>query len=64
MSGLYTHERAFNYVCMDQNPEALTGLQSNTNGALFYFVQGNCGTLGRCPPYIQAAELTCVVCTK
>ncbi|XP_067931699.1 uncharacterized protein [Watersipora subatra] len=64
MSGLYSQKRAYNYVCMDKEPEALTGLHTNTDGALFYFVQGACGELGYCPPYIANAELTCVVCSK
>ncbi|XP_067933517.1 uncharacterized protein [Watersipora subatra] len=64
MSGHYNHKRAYNYVCMDKEPEALTGLHANTDGALFYFVQGSCAHLGYCPPYIQDAELACVVCSK
>ena len=64
MTGHFSHQRAYNYACMDKDPEALTGLQSNLNGALFYFVQGSCATLGHCPPYIEGAELTCVVCSK
>ncbi|XP_067932886.1 uncharacterized protein [Watersipora subatra] len=64
MSGHYNHKRACNYVCMDKEPEALTGLHASTNGALFYFVQGSCARLGSCPPYIEGAELACVVCSK
>ena len=64
MAGHHTHKRAYNYVCMDKEPEAVAGLQASKDGALFYFVQGSCSTLGRCPPYIEAAELTCVVCSK
>ena len=64
MAGESNQNKGYNYVCVDKDPEALTGLQSNTNGALFYFVKGWCSSLGRCPPYINKAELACVVCTK
>ncbi|XP_067932883.1 uncharacterized protein [Watersipora subatra] len=64
MSGHHTQKRAYSYVCMDKEPESLTGSHANTDGALFYFVQGSCNRLGYCPPYIDGAELTCVVCSK
>ncbi|XP_067932884.1 uncharacterized protein [Watersipora subatra] len=64
MSGQRSHKRAYNYVCMDKEPEALTGLHANLDGALFYFVQGSCRYLGTCPPYIDGAKLACVVCSK
>ncbi|XP_067934124.1 uncharacterized protein, partial [Watersipora subatra] len=64
MSGKYDQKRAYNYVCVDKDPEAMAGLGESYNGALMYFVQGDCPALGRCPPYINGAELTCVVCSK
>ena len=51
------------YVCLDNRPETEQGGHHNDNGALFYFVEGRCGSLP-CPPYIDGRELTCVVCTK
>ena len=60
----YSHKRAYNYVCVDASPESMPGLHADANGALFYFVQASCGSLGRCPPYNEAAELICVVCSK
>ncbi|KAI8507943.1 hypothetical protein Bbelb_141830 [Branchiostoma belcheri] len=51
------------FVCMDGEPEVLPGGEGNDNGALFYPVEGRCGSLP-CPPYVEGRELTCVVCTK
>lgn len=63
MTEYYTHNRAA-YSCVDENPEVVTGLGANKNGATFYFVQVDCDNTGHCPDYIHGAELTCVVCTK
>ena len=51
------------FVCLDEEPEALPGSQANQNGALFYTVEAICGSLP-CPPYVNGWELTCAVCTK
>ena len=64
MSALWSHKRAHEYVCVDQSPDVVTGLQANKNGAVMYMVQAHCETMGHCPPYINNAELTCVVCSK
>lgn len=64
MSGHYAHERAYEYKCIDSNPEVIAGKSRDENGALFYFVEPECSSIGHCPPYIDYAELTCVVCTK
>lgn len=64
MSGLYSRMRAYNYVCIDKSPDTITDLQGNKNGAVMYMVQANCPSLGHCPPYIDRAELTCIVCSK
>lgn len=58
------HESNAAYACVDANPEIIEGMEANVNGALFFFVQANCEHTGHCPPYINGAELTCVVCTK
>ena len=63
MSGYKSHTRT-SYKCVDGNPEVVTGMSENTDGALFYFVEAQCLYTGHCPPYIDGAELTCVVCTK
>ena len=55
------------YVCVDVNPEYITGQHVNKNGAVFNFVKPICsgdGTTGQCPPYVAGRQLTCVVCTK
>ncbi|XP_078670731.1 short-chain collagen C4-like [Branchiostoma floridae x Branchiostoma belcheri] len=62
MTGHDTHRRT-EFVCMDGEPEVLPGGESDENGALFYIVEGRCGSLP-CPPYVEGRELTCVVCTK
>jgi hypothetical protein len=39
------------------------GSHSNQDGALLYLAESSCGSLP-CPPYGNAKELTCAVCTK
>eukprot|EP00058_Branchiostoma_floridae_P004814 XP_002590302.1 hypothetical protein BRAFLDRAFT_76555 [Branchiostoma floridae] len=63
MAGLHSHAGAKEYVCVDEQPEAVTGGHANHNGALFYPVEARCGSLP-CPNYVEGRELTCVVCTK
>ena len=63
VAGYYVDKSASEYVCLDGNPDVITGGQKNDVGADFYFVEGICGTL-RCPPYENGRELTCAVCTK
>ncbi|XP_019639248.1 PREDICTED: uncharacterized protein LOC109481186 [Branchiostoma belcheri] len=62
MTSYYNQYRT-EFVCMDGEPEARPGGHINHNGALFYPVEANCGSLP-CPNYVQGRELTCVVCTK
>lgn len=62
-AGSYDFTAATEYVCMDANPDALPSGFSDQNGALFYFVEGICGSL-ECPPYVNGRELTCAVCSK
>lgn len=62
MSENLGHKRT-QFICVDSEPEAVTGSQANRNGALLYVVESNCGSLP-CPPYKTGAELTCAVCTK
>lgn len=64
MSSHYDHAHPSEYVCIDEGAEAVPGSHRNTNGALLYMVQGNCGHALTCGPYIHGHELTCVVCTK
>ncbi len=64
MTEHYSHTST-EFVCVDRNPEVLSGSIADNNGALFFPVEGRCddGNLP-CAPYINGAELTCVVCTK
>ncbi|XP_045169997.2 uncharacterized protein LOC123532599 [Mercenaria mercenaria] len=61
-SGHETHH-ATEFVCLDGDPEFLSGGASDADGKLFYFVEARCGSL-RCPPYVNGRELTCAVCSK
>jgi len=64
MAGNTIHKRAYAFECMDAEPEAIAGRSRNEDGALFYFQKASCSSTGHCPPYIESAELTCVVCSK
>ena len=61
MSGHYTHHRTM-FTCMDENPDYTRGTHADLNGALFYFVEGVCGSFP--VDLILQGELTCVVCTR
>ena len=63
MSGYYNQPAATDYYCIDKKPESVTGGERNDDGYLLYFVEARCGSL-KCPPYVNAWELTCVVCSK
>ena len=65
MAERYNHHSS-EFVCVDRNPEIRSSSSAaNQDGALFYPVEGRCnaGNLP-CAPYINGAELTCVVCSK
>ena len=62
MSSYHQHSSRTNYVCIDGEAEALDDSHGNQDGALFYFVEGQCGSLP-CGPYIDGYELTCAVCS-
>ena len=63
MSAHHNHKGRTQFICVDGNAEATHGSHTDKNGALLYFVEGQCGSLP-CPPYVQGYELACVVCTK
>ena len=64
MTSHYAEKHSSEFVCIDVNAEAVPGGYRNTNGALLYLVQVNCGFGIPCVPYVEGKELTCVVCTK
>ncbi len=64
MTSYYNYAHQSEFVCVDVDAEVIPGSHKNTNGALLYTVQGDCGHALPCKPYIHGYELTCVVCTK
>ena len=52
------------FICLDKTPETVIGRASDTNGAVMYHVEADCGTGLPCPNYDDTKELSCVVCTK
>ncbi|XP_052791893.1 uncharacterized protein LOC128226034 [Mya arenaria] len=48
---------ARDYVCMDGQPESITGSQGNENGAVFFFVEVRCGSLP-CDPYKEVLRMS------
>ena len=65
MSDYYNHISPMEFVCMDSNPDIVPGTGENKNGVLFYPTEGRCegDSYLPCDPYINGAELTCVVCS-
>ncbi|XP_060603880.1 short-chain collagen C4-like [Ruditapes philippinarum] len=63
MAGTYDKSGAYDYVCMDTEPEFIPHGGTNDNQHILYLVEAQCGSLP-CPPYVQGRELACVVCSK
>ncbi|XP_076455386.1 uncharacterized protein LOC143289981 [Babylonia areolata] len=62
MSEFWKHKGRTEYVCVDEASESRQGGHENKNGALFYHVVTQCGSLP-CPPYVDSKIVTCVVCS-
>ena len=63
MSSYYSTDRGqIQYTCMDTAFKSVVGSSADTEGLIFYFVEGRCGALP-CPPYDNIKELSCAVCT-
>ena len=64
MAERHNHQSS-EFVCVDRNSENVPGSAEQQLGAMFLPVEGRCdyGNLP-CAPYIQGAELACVVCSK
>ncbi|KAF6024700.1 hypothetical protein EB796_016981 [Bugula neritina] len=63
----YISDMRSSYICVDGFAEGVNGTKSTPAGAELYPVSGYCknsGGLQHCPPYVDARELTCVVCSK
>ena len=54
MAEYYNHHRTV-FTCVDENPDYTRGTNASHNGALFYFVEGVCGSLP-CKPYIEGVS--------
>ena len=63
MTEYYGHKKQRDFICVDEDPEYISGSGANKNGGLLYVVEGVCGSLP-CGPYVAGRELTCAVCTK
>ena len=63
MAGANHHKGRTEFICMDGQPESDPSGFRDEDGALFYSVEGVCGSLP-CPPYAPRREITCAVCTK
>ncbi|XP_071956952.1 uncharacterized protein [Antedon mediterranea] len=64
MGSRHDHPGGHEYLCVDLDPEVKPGSSPNKNGFLLYPVVGVCGaSFAACPPYVDNAELPCVVCT-
>ena len=66
MSGYYAHAGRTENVCVDKDAEPLAGQVPDTNGALMYHSVVACGASYPgipCPPYVNAKDLACAVCT-
>ena len=56
-------EFAFEYICIDENPEYFEGTRGhNDNGLTLHPVRARCGSLP-CPPYTENQFIPCVVCS-
>ena len=63
MTEHHNHEHQTEFICVDQDAEAVSGTKPDLDGTLLYLVEGRCGSLP-CLPYVEGRELTCTVCTK
>lgn len=62
MTTHYSHKHPSEFICVNEDAEAVPGTQADLNGALLYPVEGRCGALP-CLPYVNGRELPCAVCT-
>ena len=64
MSALHSGKGRTEYICVASDPSIVRGEARDTGGVLMYFVEGGCDYGLPCPPYANAKELTCAVCTR
>ncbi|KAK3093710.1 hypothetical protein FSP39_019121 [Pinctada imbricata] len=63
LGGFPSYKGVTDFTCFDANPEYILGGSANDNGALFYMIAAQCGSL-ECPPYENGKIITCAVCAK
>ncbi|XP_076464711.1 uncharacterized protein LOC143296572 [Babylonia areolata] len=56
------HKGRTEFMCVDEHREGCQGGHEDNNGALFYPVITQCGSLP-CPPYVHAKLVACVTCS-
>ncbi|KAK3098468.1 hypothetical protein FSP39_019758 [Pinctada imbricata] len=62
MAGYYSHVGASEYICVDRDAGTITP-KVHSWKKILYAVESMCGGPMECPPYINGAEMTCVVCS-
>ena len=63
MSESVRNSSRMKYACVDIAMRSIPGSQNHIAGGHFYHVEAHCNGVS-CPPYDNAKELTCVVCSK
>ena len=63
MAEYYASHPCSQYTCLDTALKPVNESSADKNGLLFYFVEGNFGSLP-CPSYDNNKEISCAVCTK
>ncbi|XP_019854450.1 PREDICTED: short-chain collagen C4-like isoform X2 [Amphimedon queenslandica] len=58
------HRRNQVFECIDEAGEKIHGSNSDTNGALLYFVMPKCNQGMPCGPYNANIAITCSICTR
>ena len=59
----HTSHRPRAPICVDINPQSVSGSAGYAGTSLLYFIEAVCTGI-KCPPYSNGAEIACVVCTK
>ncbi|XP_062571243.1 short-chain collagen C4-like isoform X2 [Saccostrea cucullata] len=62
-SSYHGHPAQTEFICVSRDPDFLNAGIGDKDGALFYPVNYQCGSL-QCPPYIPNHAANCVVCVK
>lgn len=63
MGNKNTYDGSYESICVDSEPDFITGGGGDQNGKLLFFTEVNIDTLPS-PPFYPGRELACVVCTQ